>query len=139
MTETDPVVTPKTKPASEMTPAELAACEAYMKEMHAGLEGLHALQNERWEARTRNAPVAWVITEGEYLSGHCHHRKSLDQIIDDELTEGEELTPGYDRIVWHGMRAMAILRAGPNGTMEIIRVDGKKPVVTRKAYPDDDR
>jgi len=110
----------------ESTPAERAARDADVADEMDGVETLHEID----DARRKTRGVAWSVTEGECLLYHSHHRLTLDQVLAEELAEYLP-TDTYHRAVWHGERLVAVIRPGPDGEAEVIRLDGADPVVIR--------
>lgn len=84
-----------------------------------GHDALAALQAGHRAAK----PPAWSVTEGEYLSYHMARSLSLEQVIADAL---EDWTPGpesWDRAVWQGPRCLAVIKAMPDGSPKVVRLD----------------
>jgi hypothetical protein len=104
-----------------MTAAERAERDASVADEMTGISALMTMQAERHE----ELPVAWSITEGEYLLYHSHYAMTLDQVLADELAHGAAPYFGvWDRAVWHGRELMAVIKPGRNGMASVVRFDG---------------
>lgn len=87
-------------------------------------------QGELERARDDARPVPWVVTEGESCLYMIHSGEKLEAILGYEV-EGWTPADTWHRAVWLGERLVAVIRPGPDGEPEVIRLDGADPVVIR--------
>jgi hypothetical protein len=99
-------------PASKAA-REKAEREAQHADAMIGVDNLLALEMAR-EKDLESYPIAWSIHEGEHFQYYSHWRRTLDEVIAEEL-DGWGPRDTWDRAIWHGRRLMAVIRPTPDG------------------------
>ncbi len=86
---------------------------------------LQAIRNEaRLHAeRSGSLPLPFTVTEGISVLYQSYRRGlTLDEVVADEV---KDWRPGdnWHRAVWRGRELLAVVRPGPSGAAEVVRLD----------------
>ena len=65
---------------------------------------------------------AFSVTERDSLIYHSQRGETLGQVLIEELRDWQR-DDTHHRAVWQGERIVAIVRPGPDGAPEVIRID----------------
>ena len=93
--------------------------DARVEDEMTGIRNLYEVEDENRQRK----PVAYSVTEGEFLLYHSHWRCAADEAVA-EAVKGWQPHDTHHQAVWHGEALIAVIRPGQGGRPEVVRLDG---------------